>query len=115
VHDPLAWVDPWGLSETCRGRIQAQGGGVEKSVSWNQSRPPTVTEGLAMVDELERKLTSAERKARATELGKARDFIRRGGAAGGADAPVSKTFLAKGTKDVRVDVEVKTGTAFVPG
>jgi len=113
VRDPLRAFDPFGL-EACRGRIQAQGGGVEKSQPWNRATPPTVSEGLKMVDDLEASLTKAERKARQKELDKARKFIRDAGKAGGIDAPVSKTFLAKGTKDVRVDIEVISGKAFVP-
>ncbi len=113
VRDPQRAFDPFGL-DACRGRIQAQGGGVEKSVSWNRATPPTVSEGLKMVDDLEASLTKAERKARQKELDKARKFIRDAGKAGGIDAPVSKTFLAKDTKDVRVDIEVISGKAFVP-
>jgi ABC transporter substrate binding protein (PQQ-dependent alcohol dehydrogenase system) len=33
---------------------------------------------------------------------------------GGADAPVRNSFLAKDTKDIRVDIEVLQGKAFVP-
>ncbi len=42
---------------THRGRIQAQGGGIEESVSWCQNdTPPTKTEGLEMIDILENRL-----------------------------------------------------------
>ncbi|MBC9130860.1 hypothetical protein FcAc13_06000 [Frischella sp. Ac13] len=44
--------------------IQAQGDGLEKSVSWNRATPPTSKEGLSMLDELTESLTKGERKAR---------------------------------------------------
>ncbi|HEY0608391.1 MAG TPA: RHS repeat-associated core domain-containing protein [Chitinophaga sp.] len=117
VHDPNAWGDIYGLKKTaeaCRGRLQVQGDKVEKSVPWARDTPPTVSEGLAMLDELEGMLTKAEKKLRAAELAKARKFIINAGKSGGVDAPVSKTFLVQGTKHERVDIEVITGKAFVP-
>jgi hypothetical protein len=36
-----------------RGRIQAQGGGLEASESWSSSTPPTKQEGLDLIDKLE--------------------------------------------------------------
>jgi hypothetical protein len=49
----------------------------------------------------------------ALEFGKAEKFIKQAGDNGGVDAKVSKTFKAKGIKDVRVDIEVLNVTAFV--
>ncbi|WP_298739893.1 DUF6531 domain-containing protein [uncultured Chitinophaga sp.] len=117
VHDPNGWADVFGLkktSEACRGRVQAQGKSLEESVPWARDTPPTVSEGLAMLDELENKLSNAERKLRAQAFAKARKFVTDAGKAGGVDAPVSRTFMVKGTKHERVDIEVKTGKAFVP-
>ncbi|MBC9130859.1 hypothetical protein FcAc13_05995 [Frischella sp. Ac13] len=44
---------------------------------------------------------------------KLKKWIINAGKNGGADAPVSKTFLIKGTKDVRIDIEIITGKAFI--
>ena len=105
-------VDPFGL-DCHRGRIQAQGDGLEKSVSWNRATPPTSKEELSMLDELTESLTKGERKARQEAIDKAKKWIINAGKNGGADAPVSKTFLIKGTKDVRIDIEIITGKAFI--
>jgi hypothetical protein len=35
-----------------RGRIQAQGGGFEESISWSSENPHTVVDGLSFLDEL---------------------------------------------------------------
>jgi hypothetical protein len=113
VKDVNSWVDILGLA-TNRGRIQAQGSHLEKSVSWDRATPPTVSEGLSMVDELESKLSKSEKKLRQSELEKARNFIKSAGEAGGVDAPVSKTYQVKGTKHERIDIEVNSGKAFVP-
>ena len=78
-----------------RGRIQAQGGGTEKSVRWAQHSPPTRAEGHAMLDTLEGKLMSSELADRAELLQRARRRIDSTAESGGADAPVSKTFLKK--------------------
>ncbi len=96
-----------------RGRIQAQGGGVEESVSWSRETPPTREEGLNMIDSLENRLSSFEAKIRAKAFEKSRVFVKKAAENGGVDAQVSKSFRVKGTKDVRVDIEVITGRAFI--
>ncbi len=96
-----------------RGRVQAQGGGLEESESWSQSKPPTVAEGLSLLQKLRNKITKSQLLERITEFLKAEKFIEQAGRNGGVDAKVSKTFKKKGTKDIRVDVEVIKGTAFI--
>jgi hypothetical protein len=96
-----------------RGRIQAQGGGLEESESWAMSVPITVDEALELLESLKNKLSSKELKVREKEFDKARAFIVQAGENGGVDAQVSKTFKVKGTKDLRVDIEVIKGRAFV--
>lgn len=96
-----------------RGRIQAQGGGIEESVSWSQENPPTVADGLSLVQELESKLSKSELELRSKELEKAKNFIQNAGEKGGVDAQVSKSFRVDGTKDVRIDIEVIKGKAFI--
>lgn len=101
-----------------RGRIQAQGGGLEASVPWNTSSPPTVNDGLTMLNQLKQQLTPAQLLAREQAFSEAETYIIRVGQAGGVQATVSKSFpgvkpKGKGS-DIRVDVEVRAGTAFVP-
>ncbi|MFK7971632.1 MAG: hypothetical protein AB8F95_14800 [Bacteroidia bacterium] len=97
-----------------RGRIQAQGNSLEKSVSWAQSLPVTQEEGLAILSELTKTLSKREKGDRKTSLLKASRFIERAGKAGGVDAPVSKTFLEPHSKENRIDIEVIAGRAFIP-
>ena len=96
-----------------RGRIQAQGGGTEKSESWAQADAPTETEMLALCDRLEAQLTTREQKDREQPLRQLRQFIRAAARAGGVSAPVSRSWYQRGSKDSRVDLEVVTGTACV--
>jgi hypothetical protein len=96
------------------GRIQAQGGGTEKSVAWARDTPPTRSEGLAMLVVLEAQLTRAERRDRADALRRARVWIARAAAAGGVVALTKKTFPPRPIKGVRIDIEVISGEAFVP-
>jgi hypothetical protein len=96
-----------------RGRIQAQGGGVEESESWAKDEPLTLEEGLEYLETLKNKLSKTDYEQRAKEFEKAEKFIRQAGENGGVDAQVSKTFKVKGTRDVRIDIEVISGTAFV--
>ncbi len=98
-----------------RGRIQAQGGGLEASESWSSSTPPTKQEGLDLIDKLERKIPLAEAMVRKKAFEQARTFVERATANGGADAQVSISF-PKGikVKGIQVDIEVIKGKAFVP-
>jgi len=96
-----------------RGRIQAQGGGVEESESWAAENPPTWQAGLNMLHDLKKKLHKSERKNREELFEKAEGYIRAAGKKGGMDAPVTKSFKKKNSKDVRVDIEVILGVAFV--
>jgi hypothetical protein len=97
-----------------RGRIQAQGGGTEKSEAWAQDTPPTESEMLKMCDDLEGQLTEREKQDRKRPLEQLRRFIRSAASGGGVSAPVSKSFLKRGSKDIRIDLEVITGMACVP-
>ncbi len=96
-----------------RGRIQAQGGGVEESEKWALEKPPTWQEGISMLNNLEEKLSPREQENRQELFDKAEDYIKAVGEKGGVDAQVSKTFLKKGSRDVRIDIEVILGTAFI--
>jgi hypothetical protein len=98
-----------------RGRIQAQGAGTEKSESWAQDTPPTESHLLALCDALEMQLTATELADRALPLAQLRRFIRAAAQAGGVTAPVSRSWLKRGSKDIRVDLEVISGSACVQG
>ncbi len=97
-----------------RGRFQTQGDGFEDSVSWSQETPLTAKDGLDKLNELETKIPKSESNKREKEFEKARKFIENAEEKGGVDAPVSKTYKTEGTKDVRVDIEVIKGKAFIP-
>jgi hypothetical protein len=95
-----------------RGRIQAQGGGIETSVSWSRQTPPTESEMMAMVRQLEAMLTPAERRARQEGFEQLRQFIRKGKAHG---LPVlSRSFPYRIVRGIRIDLEVRKGCAAVP-
>ena len=96
-----------------RGRIQAQGGGTEKSVAWAQDSPPTKSDMLRFCDELEAKLTDSEKKDRTIPLQKLRRFIRTAANAGGVWA-ISRHWFKPGSEDVRIDLEVLDGKACIP-
>ena len=70
-----------------RGRVQAQGGGLEASESWSQDEPLTAKQGRTLLQQLKAKLSKKERRER-------------------------KHHQDPGS-DIRVDVEVLGGTAFV--
>ena len=59
------------------------------------------------------KLPHVTAEANAKAFLKAKKFIIQAEKNNGVDAPVSKTFKVKGTKDVRVDIEVIKGKAFI--
>jgi hypothetical protein len=107
-------LDQSGREPQHRGRIQAQGGGTEKSETWAEPKPPTESEMLKKGDDLESQLTTREKKDREQPLAQLRRFIRSAARGGGVTAPVSKSFLKRGSRDIRIDLEVITGMACVP-
>lgn len=96
-----------------RGRIQAQGDGLEASENWSQDEPLSAQDGLRLLEKLRSKIPEKEAKTREKEFEKAADLIRRAGENGGIDAKFSQTFKTKGTNHVRVDIEILGGRAFV--
>jgi hypothetical protein len=99
-----------------RGRIQAQGGGTEQSISWARRTPPTKTEMLSMCTELESKLTPGELADREQGFAELRRYIEAAATGGGAPHGVRKSFPKRPTvaSDIRVDLEVIKGSACVP-
>ena len=96
-----------------RGRIQAQGGGIEESESWAKEIPPTWEEGLEKLEKLKEKLSKKERENRKELFDKAERFIKAAGKKGGVTAKVTKKIQKKDSEDVRIDIEVIAGVAFV--
>ncbi|MDX1666929.1 MAG: hypothetical protein R3350_06860 [Saprospiraceae bacterium] len=94
-----------------RGRFQAQGGGLEESETWSQDEPLSKEEGFSLLDRLKEKLHSKDRELRKRQFEDAKRFIK--GAKGGIDAPERKSFRNRKTKDIRVDIEVWSGRAFI--
>ena len=99
------------MAKKHRGRIQAQGEGLEKSVSWSQDDPLTKDQGRALLHKLDDQLTPAERRRREKQLAEARRYIEQTN--GGIDALKKKTFRNRQSRDARIDIEVLSGTAFV--
>ncbi|MEL7421713.1 MAG: hypothetical protein AAFN81_01925 [Bacteroidota bacterium] len=99
------------MSKKHRGRIQAQGDGLEKSESWSQDDPLTKEEGLSLLKRLWNSLTKKEKEAREKPYNDATRYIEN--VDRGLDATVKKTFRNRKTKDVRIDIEVLAGRAFL--
>jgi len=96
-----------------RGRIQAQGDGLEESEAWSSENPPTWKEDLNLLEKLKDRLSKRDKALREKPFKKAERFIRNAGANAGVDAPVSKTFSNKEKPSIRVDIEVRKGVAFI--
>ena len=99
-----------------RGRIQSQGGNIEDSEKWNFKYPISSDTAKEKTDILKSRHQKRERIERDNAFKKANFFIDISKIAGGIeviDKPISKTFMVKGSKDKRVDIEVKKGKAFV--
>ncbi len=113
VHNIEVNNQPQGAAN--RGRIQAQGGGVEESVPWAEPNPPTSLDGLQKLQELASKLTKRQLAARALAFAQAAVFIGKVCPESGGCPVGSWSFprppLPGG---IRVDIEVNAGIAFVP-
>ena len=97
-----------------RGRWQAQGGGIDIGVGWNQSHPLTLSEGLMKLEELKAKLSPKDRRIRADSFEMAEAFARK--AASGFGITVTGLKFERNFppgREVRVDLEIRKGTAFV--
>ena len=93
-----------------RGRVQAQGTHLEESVSWNTDEPVTVKDVQDKLKELKKKLSRKDLKDRKEAFKKAENFLENGNnSCNGLDAPISRTFMVKGTKHERVDIEIISG------
>ena len=96
-----------------RGRIQAQGGGIEKSAAWATDTDVPKSMGIERVDNLVAQLTQAELNVRTFAIQKSRTTIN-SAASNGISALMKKSYFDdKKNKKVRVDIEVNAGVAFV--
>ena len=96
-----------------RGRIQAQGGGVEKSATWATDSDVTKSIGIERVNNLESQLTPAERNVRTVAIQKSKVRIN-SASPNGVSALMKKSYFDdKRDKKVRVDIEVNAGIAFI--
>lgn len=98
------------MSKSHRGRIQVQGNGLEKSVSWSQDEPLTRVQGKKLLQQLKEKLSEKEYAERTDQFDQAERYIE---GAEGIEAPEHRRFLNRKTKDVRIDIEVLAGRAFI--
>jgi len=102
-------------SDCHRGRVQAQGNNLQKSVAWALPGPPTLAQGLGFLEMLKAQLTDKELAERAVGFAGAEQFMRNAAANGGVcagDVARSLSFPKRG--QIRVDIEVIQGKAFVP-
>jgi hypothetical protein len=117
THSPTKPCASWDKNlspmprKTHRGRIQAQGGGLEASESWSQTEPLSKEKGLSLLKRLRNKLSPADQAPRERPFEEAERFIDQ--TEGGIDAPVRKSFNNRQNRSIRVDIEVWSGTAFV--
>jgi hypothetical protein len=77
------------MSKPHRGRIQAQGKGLEKSISWSQDEPLTRKQGKTLLQQLKALLTAQEQEERAEQIEKAERYIDQ---ANGIEAPEKRRF-----------------------
>ncbi|MCB0652324.1 MAG: hypothetical protein KDC85_13695 [Saprospiraceae bacterium] len=99
------------MSQKHRGRIQAQGNGLELSESWSQDEPLTKEKGLDLLERLKLRLNKKFFLEREEQFEDAKRYIEN--IDGGIDAIKKKTFRNRKTKDSRIDIEVLEGTAFI--
>lgn len=95
-----------------RGRFQAQGGGLEESEPWNEDEPLQALKGHHLLSRLQDKIPVREGKVRQGSFLKAHRFIDSAASSGGV-GPCKKSFVVRGSRDRRVDIEVQSGLAFV--
>jgi len=101
------------MSKPHRGRIQAQGGGVEKSESWAQDEPLSLENGLGLIDNLKQQLNKKELATREEAFEKLTKLVNKN-SKNGIDTQVVVSFYGdEDTTDERVDLEIRKGKAFI--
>jgi hypothetical protein len=97
-----------------RSCIHVQGGRTEKSEARAQATPPTLSEVMRLIDRLEAQLTPMEKKIREKGFAQLRRAVENAARSGGFWAQCSRSFPKPPVGDVRLDIEIITGTACVP-
>lgn len=96
-----------------RGRFQAQGDNLQKGSSWTKMTPQTKSGGKGSLNELEKKLSRSEFIVREQCFEQALKFIERTPGIG-IEAFFKKPFYPCPPKrDIRVDLDILAGTAFI--
>ena len=96
-----------------RGRFQAQDETLEKSAAWATIDDVTKQMGNERLDNLKSQLTSAELNLRINAMQKARDFVNNAPKDGHHAQIVKSYFDDVKNREVRIDVEVRAGRAFI--
>ena len=96
-----------------RGRFQAQGGGLEESEPWAEEEPLQALQGHRLLAGLQLKIPRREADLREKAFEDAHKYIDRAAASGGVGPPLKKSYVVRGSRDQRVDIEVQKGLAFV--
>lgn len=101
-----------------RGRFQVQGNDMKNELSrkWHQETPRTTKDGLSDIDSLKGQCTKIQLQHRDKAFDDASRFVKNAHPQG-VKSPVSRTFqnwnLPRQCKTHRVDLEVKSGIAFI--
>ena len=96
-----------------RGRFQAQGDGTEKSVAWSLNNPCTKSHANKSITDLKDKLSPKELEVRQECIAKAINFVERSPVYG-MMAIIKKSFTPfPPRKDIRIDIEILAGIAFI--
>ncbi|NGZ69117.1 hypothetical protein G6Z92_19660 [Vibrio aestuarianus subsp. cardii] len=106
------------------GRFQAQGtmsgrgkgAKLEESQAWDQASDYNFCCGIRDIRRLKGKLNKSQLKLREDAFAKAEDEVIRCSKHGGVMASdyAPKSFVVRGTRSERVDIEVRRGVAFLP-
>lgn len=98
---------------TNRGRFQAQDDNLEKSAPWATNNIVSKQMGHERLDNLQGQLTAAELAVRVNAMQKARDFVTNAPINGHYAQIVKSYFDDVRNREVRIDVEIRAGRAFV--
>jgi hypothetical protein len=85
---------------------------LEESEPWNEEEPLQALKGHHLLSGLQLKIPIREAALRHDSFMKAHRFIGSAAFAGGV-GPCKKSYVVRGSRDQRVDIEVQSGLAFV--